>query len=85
MNDAFHRTVIYEPSDGEAGLAVSYHEQPGPHETKFRVEQLWPPSGDDETGRAEAVYVGDALQAVSLIEALAQWVETDLEIEVNRP
>lgn len=81
MTDTVQRTVIYEPSDGEAGLAVAYHEQPGPHETKFQVEQLWPPRDGEATGRAEPVYVGDAIQAVSLIEALAGYVELDMEID----
>lgn len=80
MDDTVQRTVIYEPSEGEAGLAVAYHEQPGPHGTTFTVEQLWRPVGDEETGRAEPVYVGDARRAVSLIEALAGYVEMDMEI-----
>lgn len=80
---ARERIIVYEPSENEAGLAVSWNPNPGPHETKFTVDQLWPPHGDDDRGRAEPVYVGDRMQAASLIEALGGALQMDLEVERN--
>jgi len=61
------RTIVTPPgSQSDAGLAVGYTEQPGPHGTKVTVEQLWP------NGKAEPVYVGDEGDALRLAEALRE-------------
>ena len=72
------RTIITEPENGTAGLAVSYKRDVRPHETKIIVEQLWPPTGGRE-GRAEPVYVGGASEAMQLISALADYAQEDVK------
>lgn len=82
MNNS-ERFVVYPPEENKAGLAVSYNEQPGPHGTKFTVDQLWEPGPDEESGRAEPVYVGDELRVAELIETLSQALQVDQEIRFN--
>ena len=76
------RIKVYEPEPmtGRAGLAVSWTPDPGPKQSKFIVEQLWPPAGDEDTGRIEPVYVGDKKRVVSLIEALSAMLESSMEV-----
>lgn len=70
--DPVNREIVIRPQDGTAGVGVVRDERPGPHETKYRVEQLW----DD--GRAEPVYVGDETDTVALIQALLRAVHDDV-------
>ena len=69
------RFVVYHPDERTAGLAVRYDPDPGPHETEFTVEQLWPDR------RADPVYVGDETRVASLIAELANALEVALEAE----
>lgn len=84
MSDERTRIVVYSPESGDgsgrAGLAVSYNPHPNHHETKFTVEQLWPPAPHEDSGRAEPVYVGDAQRVAGLIEALAEALQIDAEL-----
>lgn len=61
----FTREIIAHPSDSQAGLAVTVHHDPGPHETMVTIDQLW------ETGDIEQIYVGGREDALGLVEALA--------------
>jgi len=66
------RHMVREPgSFGDAGLAVSHVRNPPPHETEYRVEQLWP------GGEAEPVYVGDRNDALELIAALTEAIQNE--------
>lgn len=65
------RHVVREPSDGTAGFGVAHVRNPPPHETEYRVEQLWP------DGRAEPVYVGDSDDALELISALTEAIRNE--------
>jgi len=60
------RHVIQEPHGGTAGVGVAYIPNAPPHETPYRIEQLW------SDGQADPVYVGDRDDVLELIAALAE-------------
>ena len=60
------RHVVREPTGGTAGFGVAHVRNPPPHETEYRVEQLW------SDGEAEPVYIGDRDDALRLISALTE-------------
>ena len=66
------RHMVRRPnaSDG-AGVAVSHVRNPPPHETEYRVEQLWP------SGEADPVYIGDRDDALELISALTEAIQNE--------
>ena len=65
------RKIVREPRDGTAGFGVAHVRNPPPHETEYRVEQLWP------DGRAEPVYVGGRDEALELISALTEVIRNE--------
>ncbi len=72
QRDGFQREIVVEPANNTAGFGVTRVDNPGPHETRYRVDQLW---GD---GRAEPLYVGDEAEVMELIEALTRAVKADV-------
>lgn len=66
------RHMVREPTtNGSAGVAVSHVRNPPPHETEYRVDQLWP------DGEAEPVYIGDRGDALELIAALTEAIQNE--------
>jgi len=65
------RHVVRQPHHGTAGFGVAHVRNPPPHQTEYRVEQLWP------DGRAEPVYVGDRDDALELISALTEAIRNE--------
>jgi len=77
------RRIVRAPKHGNpaiAGVGVAY-DSGGRHGERFRIEQLWPPMGDEETGRAEPVYVreDDVLELVKAILSHYEWEVADAE------
>ena len=65
------RNVIKHPDGHSAGIAVAHVENAPPHETEYRVEQLWP------DGKAEPVYIGDEEDALRLVEELTKVIRRE--------
>jgi hypothetical protein len=65
------RHVIREPKQNTAGFGVAHVRNPPPHETEYRVEQLW------SNGDAEPVFVGDRNDALELIATLTQAIQNE--------
>ena len=65
------RHMVRRPKNNSAGVAVSHVRNPPPHETEYRVEQLWP------SGEADPVYIGDRDDALELISALTEAIQNE--------
>jgi len=65
------RNVVKDPENNTAGFGIAHVRNPPPHESEYRIEQLWP------DGRAEPVYIGDTEDALRLIEELTKVVRRE--------
>ena len=67
------RNVVKQPLDNSAGFGVAHVRNPPPHETEYRIEQLW------SDGRAEPVYIGDKGEAFALAQELLNVIDRETE------
>lgn len=78
------RRIVSDPepgSPGRAGVGVAY-DTGAAKGNRFRIEQLWPPVGDEETGRAEPVYVDDE-NVIDLVQAILEHYQWEVVEEVD--
>lgn len=65
------RNVVKEPGNKTGGFGIAHVENAPPHETEFRVEQLW------ENGDVDPVFIGDKDDALALAQELIEVVRRE--------
>ena len=65
------RNIVKEPQNNTGGFGIAHVENSPPHETEFRVEQLW------ANGDVHPVFIGDEDDALALAQELIEVVRRE--------